>query len=45
MDFFKKIITDLIPDICMSENERIMLRYNNKMNPYNKKASVGDRLK
>jgi len=45
MVFFKQIIVDLIPDICMSENQRIMERYNNKTNAFNKKLSLGDRLK
>lgn len=44
MDFFKGIIFSLLPDIVMSENERIVERYNNKMNPFNKKASLGGRL-
>ena len=44
MDFFKSIIFDLLPDIIMSENERIVERYNNKLNPFNKKASLGGRL-
>ena len=44
MDYFKSILFDLLPDIIMSENERIVDRYNNKMNPFNKKASLGGRL-
>ena len=43
-DFFKSIILDLLSDIVMSENERIVERYNNKMNPFNKKLSLGGRL-
>ena len=42
--FFREILFDLIPDIIMSENDRIVLHYNNKMNPFNKKASLGQRL-
>ena len=42
--FFREIIFDLIPDIIMSENDRIVQHYNNKMNPFNKKASLGQRL-
>ena len=44
LDFFREIIIDLLPDIIMSENERIVERYNNKMNPFNKKPSLGGRL-
>lgn len=42
--FFEDIILDLIPDIVMSENDRLVDRFNNKMNPFNKKASLGGRL-
>ena len=43
-EFFRGIILDLIPEIVMSENERIVERYNNKLNPFNKKPSLGGRL-
>jgi hypothetical protein len=34
-----------LPEIVISENERITKRYSNKLNPYNGKASLPDRLK
>ena len=45
LDFFRELILDLIPDIVKTDNERITERYDNKLNPFNGKASIGDRLK
>ena len=44
-DYFVNIILDLIPNVCMSDNDRIMERYDNKMNPFNGKPAIGEKLK
>ena len=44
-EFFHSIITDIIPEVIKTDNERIMERYDNKLNPFNGKVSVGERLK
>ena len=45
MDFFKQIVFDMLPKIVEPDNVKITRQYHNPLNPYNGKASLGDRLK